>query len=329
LVGRIEKSFKKHLPLAILFEAPTIAQLAEVLGRESAASTSSPVPIHWNGSRMPFFWIHGDQSNAFLSHYLGPHQPLYGLEHQSQDGRPARYDRVETIAAHYLREIQSIVSKGPYFIGGYSFGAIVAFELAQQLQQQGRDVGLLFLLHPPEPTSMGAASRLPGAQIRSTLADSRSSKVLDHWQRISGLGAREKLVYVCSRVIGQIASRISRLKSPFDKLRKGLLCKYYLALGFSLPASLRSFYILGIYGQALRRYRQKSYPGPAILVRTETRSAAYSRNWSRLIDGGVALYQVAGDHMMIRQEPYARHWAETLSACLAKAQARANRRANS
>jgi len=205
----------------------------------------------------------------------------------------------------------------------------VAFEIAQQLKQQGADVGLLFLLDPPEITSMGAASRLPEAPVRTTQAHSHSSKVLDHLRRISGLGAKEKLVYVFSRIIAGIQNRISRFISPIEKLLKGLHCKYYLALGLSLPASLRSYYILGIYRRALQQYLQKPYPGPAILVKTETRSAAYQKNWSRLINGGLALYQVAGDHMMIRQEPYARHWAETLSACLARAQAQTHRRSDS
>ena len=101
-----------------------------------------------NGSRPPFFWVHGDHSVAILPTYLGPDQPLYGLEHQSQDGQPARYTRVEDIAAHYLREVRSEYPHGPYLLGGYSFGAVVAFEMAHQLRRAGEQVDVLFLLDP-------------------------------------------------------------------------------------------------------------------------------------------------------------------------------------
>ena len=70
------------------------------------------------------------------------------LEHQSPDGKPALYDRVETIAAHYLDEISTVQPEGLYFLGGYSFGAMVAFEMAQQLKRAGADVALLALLSP-------------------------------------------------------------------------------------------------------------------------------------------------------------------------------------
>jgi aspartate racemase len=67
-----------------------------------------------NGSKPPFFWVHGDHSFGILAAYLGQDQPLYGLDHQSQDGRLARYTRVEDIAAHYLREARSAQPRGPY-----------------------------------------------------------------------------------------------------------------------------------------------------------------------------------------------------------------------
>ena len=89
-------------------------------------------------------------SNSFLPRYLGWDQPLYGLEHQSQDGKPALYDSVKTIASHYLGEIHSVQPNGPYFLGGYSFGAMVAFEMAQQLKKAGADVALLTLLDPAQ-----------------------------------------------------------------------------------------------------------------------------------------------------------------------------------
>ena len=90
LIARIEKRFGKTLPVAVLFQSPTIEQLATILGDERRSETwSSLIPVHPAGALLPFFWIHGDSSNARLPEYLGPDRPLYALEHQAHDGRPA------------------------------------------------------------------------------------------------------------------------------------------------------------------------------------------------------------------------------------------------
>ena len=159
LITSIEEVFGKQLIPAKVFQSPTIAQLATILRQEKQPdSWSSLIPVQPSGSQPPFFWVHGDLSNSFLPRYLGWDQPLYGLEHQSQDGKPALYDSVESIASHYLDEIHTVQPKGPYFLGGYSFGAMVAFEMAQQLKKAGADVALLALLDPPSVTSSKSSS---------------------------------------------------------------------------------------------------------------------------------------------------------------------------
>ena len=150
LISHIEKAFGKHLPPATLFVSPTVAQLAKSLQPdECPQSWSSLLPIQPKGSKSPFFWIHGDSSDVLLPRYFGPDQPLYALEHQSQDGKPAVHTSVEAIAAHYLQAMRAVQSNGPYFLGGYSFGGIVALEVAQQIKKQGEEVSFLALLDPP------------------------------------------------------------------------------------------------------------------------------------------------------------------------------------
>jgi len=129
LVASIEKATGKRLPPASLFHAPTIELLAKFLQEERPEDWSCLVPIQPRGTKPPFFWVHGDNSNAYLPQFLGSDQPVYALEHQSQNGKAALYVTVESIAAHYLRELSSVQPKGPYFLGGYSFGGTVAFEM--------------------------------------------------------------------------------------------------------------------------------------------------------------------------------------------------------
>ncbi len=315
LTAQIEKAFGKHFPPAALFQAPTIEQLASILRQEKwPDSWSSLVPIQPGGSKLPFFWIHGDSSNAFLPGYLGPNQPLYGLEHQSQDGKPALYTRVETIAAHYLTEIRTVQPNGPYFLGGYSFGSIVAFEMAQQLKKQGQDVPLLVLLDPPGLTGKSSSFLVPGFSNGLTSTTPFRDEAHHHLRNLALLGPQEKLAYVLVRVKGRIKSKIT------GKILKKVLCKVYLSMGRSIPPSLRSPYILDIYRRAGLKYVAQPYPGRVILFKAEKRSYHPLFDWPKLIVGELETHQVPGDHLDLREEPYIHFWAEPLRACLHKAQ---------
>jgi len=156
LSAQIEKAFGQELPLAALFQAPTIEQLASVLrqaGRPAPCSTL--VAMRPTGSNPPFFVVPGNLGNVFtdlgnLARYLGLNQPFYGLQDSVQN--PAR---IEALAARYLGEIRAVQSKGPYLLGGVCSGGIVAFEMAQQLQAQGQQVFLLALVEPSCPRAPG------------------------------------------------------------------------------------------------------------------------------------------------------------------------------
>ena len=152
--SEIEKSSGKRLPLTAFFEAPTVEGLARLLSDETPAPHwQSLLRIQTMGSRPPFFWVHGQASDPLLPRYLHPEQPLYGLMHQAHDGRPAKYTSVEEIAAHYSSEVRAVRPNGPYLLGGYCFGGVVAFEMAQQLRKLGEPVDLLVLLGP-SPVSL-------------------------------------------------------------------------------------------------------------------------------------------------------------------------------
>src|SRR6202035_6054305 len=151
LFAEIEKVFKVKLPLATLFDAPTIQELAGILRSEAPSKGWSPlVAIQDSGSRPPFFCVHGAGGNVLiyreLSQNLGPDQPFYGLQSQGLDGTYPPLTRIEDMAATYMKAIRRRQPHGPYLIGGYCGGGLIAFEVAQQLQSQGEQVALLALL---------------------------------------------------------------------------------------------------------------------------------------------------------------------------------------
>jgi len=150
MFAEIEKIFKIKLPLATLYEAPTIEELAKILRGETVASGwSSLVAVQVAGSRPPFFCMHGAGGTVLmyrdLSRRLGDDQPFYGLQAQGLDGSSSPLTTVEEMAALYVTEIRRVQSHGPYFLGGYCLGGTVALEVAQRLRAEGETVALLAL----------------------------------------------------------------------------------------------------------------------------------------------------------------------------------------
>jgi phthiocerol/phenolphthiocerol synthesis type-I polyketide synthase E len=150
LFARIEKAFHVKLPLATLFEAPTIKELAAVVHEGVVESGwSSLVEIQPTGTRPAFFCVHGAGGNVLiyreLSQSLGSDQPFYGLQAQGLDGSRPPLTKIEEMAALYVKEIRKAQPHGPYLLGGYCMGGTIAFEMAQKLRAQGERVALLAL----------------------------------------------------------------------------------------------------------------------------------------------------------------------------------------
>lgn len=155
LFARIEKEWGQKLPLATLYQAPTLEALAALLGEPTRSQPSCRLlAIQAKGTRPPFFCIPGGGSDVIvfqdLAEALGHDQPLYGLQARGLDATPIEGDfpSVEEVAADFIRAIKTVQPEGPYFIGGHCFGCLLAWEVSRQLIQSGERVGHLALLDP-------------------------------------------------------------------------------------------------------------------------------------------------------------------------------------
>ncbi len=152
LLGQVEQQFSRTLPLKSLFEAPTISQFAELLRSEGAAMNWENLSlVQPEGKGVPLFCVHGDEASHFIPKHMGPTRPFYAFFHQGEDGKAIKYQTVEAIAQHFIRELKQAKPSGPYLLTGYSFGGVVAYEMAQQLMAAGEEVPMLVLLDTYAP----------------------------------------------------------------------------------------------------------------------------------------------------------------------------------
>ena len=150
LLARVAEETSYPLPAGGSLQARTIAKLAELLREGVDPETWSPlVPIQPNGSRAPFYCVHPGGGNVLcylqLSRRLGEDQPFFGLQAPGVDGICEPLTSVEAMAECYLKAIREHQPHGPYHLGGWSVGGVIAYEMARRLEQAGEEVDALVL----------------------------------------------------------------------------------------------------------------------------------------------------------------------------------------
>ena len=319
LFAKIEKVLGKKLPLATLFQAPTVEKLAGILRDEGwSPSWSSLVPIKSNGSKPPFFCIHAHGGNVVgyrdLAHHLGPDQPFYGLQAQGLNGEPAGSRRIEDMAAHYVEEIRAVQGRGPYFIGGWCFGGIVAFEMAQRLQARGEEVALLAMIDIIRPKY---PRLFPGTTALQRLVNLIITRI-DH--EVSTF-----LTVEPKAMVSYYAERFGRLVKKNQKSVRGMVGPSGIEPDFRgdnfpmNPLEDNGGANFGVY----RDYEPRPYQGTATLFKASQQPFRVfldrTLGWGDLIVGGLEVIEIPGPGPGILQEPRVRILAEQLGSCIDKA----------
>ncbi|MEO8425575.1 MAG: amino acid adenylation domain-containing protein [Verrucomicrobiota bacterium] len=311
LFGQMEKLIGRPLPLATLFQAPTIEQIANFLREDGWVRLwSSLVPIQPGGSMPPIFFAHGVGGNVLnyyaLARHLGRDQPVYGLQSWGLDGKTTPLTRVEDMAAHYLKEIRVVQPEGPYLIGGMSFGGVVAYEMAQQLLAQGQQVGLLALL---DVRAWGFYGTLARRDYYRLITLSWLRRIKFHFGNLAALPIGDKLTYL--RQKGKtIKRRINNRRFQKNYFK-------YLNSSRELPRALQNVKKCNFL--AAKLYRPKPYTGRiTVFQATDRLSHPIDPQiaWKHLALGGVDAFEVPGDHLTLVDEPHVRVLAEKLKGCI-------------
>jgi thioesterase domain-containing protein len=316
VASEINRMTKIKFPVMTIFQFPTIEQLSEVVMKAGfSMQFSSLVQIRSGSGRLPFFWVHGQQSDGLLPRHLDTSQPLYALIHQGLDGRISLAS-LDDICDHYLKEMRTVQPKGPYLLGGYCFGAMIALEMARKLSNEGDEVILLFLLEPPKNCFSTAASYGAPPLINYSI----SSRLVYHNTSLGRLPFGNKIAYTFRRVPNAFSFFMASITHRTKKRIKLFVCRVYSRLGRPLPLSLRDFYLLYLYRSAIRKYTPRLYQGKIILCHSDQMS--YGDSVRQMITGGVEVHQIIGaNHESILNEPYVGAWAEHLNRHLRELQA--------
>ncbi|HVU68310.1 MAG TPA: amino acid adenylation domain-containing protein, partial [Ktedonobacteraceae bacterium] len=197
LLSRIQKHFSRQLPLSALFQGATIEQLAALLRQQPGMPASVLVEMQPRGSKPPLFLMHPTGGNvlcyAALTRSLGEEQPVYALQARGLQGEETPLTEVEKMAALYIQAIHARQPEGPYLLGGWSSGGLLALEMAQQLQARGQKIALLVLLDTPalfsrEPES-GASTGSTTAQDEAAILARFVSQLGDNSKDLAGIYA--------------------------------------------------------------------------------------------------------------------------------------------
>ena len=314
LFAQIQTQFNKKLPITTLFTSGTVEALADILRQEhqgwkakeeySKSAWSSLVEIQPVGSEPPLFCIHGLGGGVLcyysLAQYLGTEQPVYGLQPRGLDGKEPPLRQVEEMAFHYIREMKTIQPHGPYFLAGYSFGGIIAFEIAQQLRSRGENVALLAMLDTCVPNS---STRLPFRK-----------RVLVHVDNLLEQGPK----YLSYKLAAWGKHSKHNIREKY---------MHFLGIKEPLPEDDKHLEVMDANVQALIKYTFQPYSDRIILFRTDdkTRTEAVGEQydlqfgWGSIVSGGIEIHLIPGTHNTFLSEPHVEVLAKKLKDCLKKA----------
>jgi acyl carrier protein len=285
LLVKTSEVLGKKLPFSAIFQAPSVVKLAALLRQENLSLTLA-ASLSPSGSGIPFF---GMGMPVKLRVGLDKNFSFYSFQYGSKFS-----NCIEKIAAEYLTEVYKIQPSGPYLLGGFSIGAVIAFEMAQQLLAQGQDVAFLFLLDP-------------------------------YWELATSKLGATWMGYWISYIVNVYRNKTLAKKSLAQKLTT--IAEYVKTLpqkvNFHLNANRNNplppdevfIYANEVYLLLANRYRPKPYPGKATIFYSN--EAKTNNGLARYLTGDLEEHRINTDHSGFKEETaIINEWVEILNRSL-------------
>jgi acetoacetyl-CoA synthetase len=305
LVAQIQTVLGYKLPLVAIFRTPTISSLAQSLRTEGGPVFSHLVRLRSGESDRPVFIVHGIFGNVLqlkeLADRLSTTRAIYALQARGADPRQEPHTTIAEMVEAYIDAIRTVQPHGPYALAGYSFGGLVAFEMARWLRAHGESVDLLAVFETDLytrylPWRDKLAHRL---QLGQRVAD-----------KLRILPRREIAPYLLSK-FRQLRHRLL--------LRTGLRHDFVDLDGLAGPMADRYRQMYAIGAREFVSFRPKSYDGKLSVFRIRGPRFVTCDPlpiWRRAVSA-IDLFEIEGTHGTIMEKPYVSTLAALFSRCLA------------
>jgi oxalate---CoA ligase len=289
LLLEIERHWNVPLTVADLLAGPTIAEVAKVIDTAEPARQAPQLGvIQAGGACLPFFCVGAGPRFRELARLLGSEQPFLATVHPRQPGS------IEDIATHHFHIIRNAQPHGPYFLGGYCIGGLVAYEVAQRLLALGEPVGLLVLFD----TSFCSSRR--------DAIGNAVERGIEHLRWIRGLSWRE----IFRKLLRRFGWGDERVLGRIDHAHRA----EFRQGGGWMEERIRY--------HAFRAYRPRPYDGRVLLLQASLGQPGRTQarqDWRRYVRGVFEAWEVPGHHTDMLEKPNVALTAEKLSACLRSA----------
>jgi len=286
LFAAIEHELGDELPLGAIFRAPTIEALARLIEHDDGATRwTSLVPIQPLGDRPPIFCIHGGAGTILhlepLARLLGSDQPFYGLQSSGLYGGTVPHQTVEAMAVHYLAEMRQVHPGGPWYLAGYCFGTIVAFEIAQRLVAAGEKVKMVAMFNGPSP-----------AWIKTWGWFGNQPSIRKNRPRAPRMTKTQLLM----RALRDPRRFVTAAQWHGQRWYDARRTKYALARRRPVPERVREQFFFDLHQKAERAYEPTPYPGELLMFYGDKLYEDPELGWGGLAERGIITYAVPGEH---------------------------------
>ncbi len=323
--------FAEGFPVNEFFEEPTIETLARIIeGNIEQKASSLVVSLQPQGLKPPLFLIHGGGGYVFfyraLAVRLGTDQPVYGIRAETgsdEIGKPSsQINNIEEIAEHYIAEIKNVQPEGPYFLGGACIGAVIAFEMAQQLHLQGEDVlwpVLVFdgyvhnnpYIPKEEETIIFRELGIP----TETYLENLHRRITEQFDRARQMKPWKAVWYIAGKILRNIPSEIAYVVRAVTR-RLGALLSRLAGLRKSkvhpmpetteTPEQMQEHFMkdfMTTSAHVLLQYVPRFYPGSIAVFKGKNNRGDMGRTWVGLAQKGIVEHVLPGNHLDMMESP--------------------------